>query len=201
MNKKWIYIIVGVLFLILVTAFIVLSGSNKTNTTSSTTTPVTTTTSTSSNLSTTLYTNTADKFQIYPPKDWKIDETGLNGTAVVFQSPIADTDSGGSYYPNIYVMPAQSTDGKNLTQIIADTKKQTPSYLLNFKLIDDEKTTDGTGYFWGGTYTSGNYALRDFFYFKIINGKLYSVCATTLASSWQTRQSVIKESLQTFKVL
>lgn len=216
-NKRWIYIIIGALFVILIIAFIVESNSkkptntnstattNSTPTTTSVTSPTTTTTGTTttstSNLSTTLYKNTANKFQIYPPKNSLIDETGVNDTAVVFKNPTADTDTGGQYYTNMYIMPAQSSDGKNLSQIMAETKKQTPNYLLNFKLIDDEKTADGSGYLWGGTYTSGKYTLRNLFLFKVINGKLYSVCATALASSWQTRQSSIKESLQTFKVL
>jgi hypothetical protein len=145
------------------------------------------------------YISTQYGFRINQPKGWQVDASGKLGTLVLFFSPRTEHEGTNPFVANINVA-ATSNQGYNLDTYVNAAKNEIPKLLQNYAL-KEENTVNINGVqakFMSGTFTLGNFHLRNL-QLIILNGSMaYTITGTTLDSTWDQYKYEFKSSLSTF---
>lgn len=139
-------------------------------------------------------------FQINPPKDWRVDNSGQLGTLVIFTNTQTDRAGDSSFGANINVT-SESTQGLNLADYVSATKGTLAKLLQDYETTEDKRVSvNGTeAQMIGGTFTQGVFPLRNLQLIVVKDGKAYVTTGTVLNSAWDKNKDLIEASLMTFQ--
>lgn len=147
-----------------------------------------------------VYENLQYNFKINYPKGWKINEKGEFGSIVVFFNPNIDQKNNDFFSSNINIV-IDDLKESNLEDYVISAKKGLQEFLNNWRLIEEKEVTlnnETIGYIIGGTFTQGNYYLRNLQLFVEKDGLVFILTGTTLESKWDKYKDIIETSLRSF---
>jgi hypothetical protein len=139
------------------------------------------------------------RFDLLPPKGWKVDTSGAQGTAAVFLDPDPVSTPKGAFQPNVNVIVAPSPGGQ-LADLLDGTRTELAS-LNKYKSTTDQDVTldDGTqAHLFGGTFTdqASGLDLRNLQLFTVDDKSVYVVTGTAPVSAWDQYESELDASLR-----
>jgi hypothetical protein len=142
------------------------------------------------------------RFGLTPPAGWVIDNSGEQGTAVLFLEPrSAGTEARGfSANINVLVVPSPA----DLPTAVAGARQELTS-LDGYDSTTDESVVlrDGTpAHLLGGTFVDpgSGLALRNEQLFAVHNGSAIVATGTSLAESWGSYEPVLDTALRSLTV-
>lgn len=147
------------------------------------------------------YKNEKYGFKINAPKGWRVDESGLMGTHVIFFNNNTDYVGSIPFVANINVI-SESAKGLSLNDYIDNSKEVLLKILKNYKITEDKsvKINGAEAYLIGGTFVMDELHLRNSQLIVIKNDKAYVVTGTALESNWDKYKNLFESSLVTFEL-
>jgi len=142
------------------------------------------------------------RFTIAPPKGWKAETSGAQGTAVVFVAPTPTPADGGTFSANINVLVVPSTADLPSTVLGA---RQELRGLAGYTSTTDEDAAlyGGTeAHVLGGTFTDkgSGLKLRNLQLFAVHDGSTTVVTGTAPQQGWGSYAAVFDTALRTLTV-
>jgi hypothetical protein len=142
------------------------------------------------------------RFGLTPPAGWVLDNSGEQGTAVLFLEPrsAATETRGFSANINVLVVPSPA----DLPTAVAGARQELTS-LDGYASTTDESVVlrDGTwAHLLGGTFVDpgSGLALRNEQLFAVHNGSAIVATGTSLAESWESYEPVLDTALRSLTV-
>jgi hypothetical protein len=148
------------------------------------------------------FSDAGGRFTIGPPKGWKADTGGAQGTAVVFLAPTPTRTAGGSFTANINVLVVPSEADLPATVVGARRElRGLPAYTSTAD--QDAALLGGTqAHLLGGTFTdkASGLTLRNLQLFAVSGGSTTVVTGTAAAQAWDAYAAVFDMALRTLTV-
>ena len=148
------------------------------------------------------YSNPNDGFEIRPPRGWAVDDSGLLGTKVIFNSETPDLHDETPIQANINVLtvPAQ---GITLEELAVASKEQFKIMVTNFTLLGEtfRVVDDSEAHVFEYTYSQGVFPLRGMQLIVVDEDKAYAITATALSATWDKYEAAFDASLRSFRTL
>jgi len=153
------------------------------------------------NLESQPYINNKAGFKIYPPRGWKIDESGSLGIIAAIFNPIQDKEDGKPFVANITI--ASESTSLDLGTYISQSKYLLQRLLPDYMMTEDREIMVGgrVGYIIGGTFAEGGFKVRNKQLTIVTGGKAYVITGTALEATWSQNNDLIEASLLTFELL
>jgi len=141
----------------------------------------------------------ATEFTIKYPADWRVDETGIMGTKVIFFSPLESADD--KFSENINILVQDLTEHPMTLKEYTDLSvEQIKTLATNGKVIESKTIKTANGEMQRLIYTAdqGQYHLQFDQLYLIVKGKAYLVTYTAEVDKYQQYLSKANEALGSF---
>lgn len=147
------------------------------------------------------YLNKNGIFEIYPPKQWNIDDSGALGALVSMGNPVSDIDGENKFMANINVVSESSGD-VTLEQYLAASKEVLNKTFTDYQLINERIVTlrGIKGFLIEAKYNMGVYPLHNLQLMAINKNTAYVITATSLDSNWTKYKDIFEASLLSFSL-
>ena len=141
-------------------------------------------------------------FTIQPPKDWVIDDTGANGTIVIFVDPALDSEDDVTLPASINVLsePLQGLSREEYIRVSKENLRQySPAYAIT--VDSPAKVQNYDAHIFEGHFSSQGRQIRNRQLFVFFGDTVYIITGTSLASAWDQHRQIINDSLGTFAIV
>ncbi len=148
------------------------------------------------------YSDPTNGFEISPPYQWVVDQSGIGGTELALFHQEPDYHGETPFNANIlvFVYPAE---GLTLQEFVAFSKKESPLVLTNYVLLEEEsaKVNDREVYLLESTFDQEEFPVRALQLIGIHEDQVYIVTAIALEDTWDKYEAVFDASLRSFWIL
>lgn len=148
------------------------------------------------------FSDAENRFTIAPPKGWKADTSGAQGTAVVFLAAAPTRSGDGSFSANINVLVVPSV--ADLPSIVLKARQELRGLTDYVATADEDAVLFGgtQAHLLGGTFTDkgSGLKLRNLQLFAVHGGSTTVVTGTAAAQGWEGSASVFDMALRTLTV-
>ena len=142
------------------------------------------------------------RFTIAPPKGWKADTSGAQGTAVVFVAPAPTRTNAGSFSANINVLVVPSN--ADLPSTVVGARNELRGLADYTSTADEDAALFGgtQAHLLGGTFTDkgSGLKLRNLQLFAVHGDATTVVTGTAAAQGWDAYAQVFDMALRTLTV-
>ena len=148
------------------------------------------------------YRNVSEGFEVLPPDDWIVDESGIFGTSVVFLNQAPNFHEGHPFAANINVI-TEVASGYTLEEYVEHSYSTASSVLTDFQLLEEfADVVDGKEIRYAKfSHRQGVFPLRGCQAIVSSGSKFYVVTATTLESDWNDYEEILNLSLRSVRLL
>ena len=141
-------------------------------------------------------------FTIQPPKDWVVDDTGVNGTIVIFVNPEPDYENDSPLPASINVL-SEPLQGLSHEEYILASKQNLQRYSSDYAITMDLPVKMGgyAAHIFEGRFTSNGRQIRNRQILVFSGDTVYIITGTSLASTWDQHRQIMSDSLETFAIV
>ena len=148
------------------------------------------------------YSDPINGFEISPPYEWAVDQSGISGTKLALLHREPDYHGVTPFNANIVVF-VDPAEGLTLEEFVAFSKEQSPMVLTDYVLLEEESATvnDREVHFLESTFTQEEFPVRARQLISIHEDTIYIVTAVALEDTWDKYEAVFDASLRSFRAL